>query len=62
MSAAPRRESDTETRPEGRHVIDVYVHRTETVTCTCGWVGSSALTARKSSAWKEHLASNRPKR
>ncbi len=52
-----------EPRPEGpatRHVIAEYKHRTETVTCECGWSGSTASPLGERSAWQEHLQANRP--
>ncbi len=43
-----------------RHVIAEYRHATETVTCTCGWTGSSATTDGRNSPWSLHVAANRP--
>jgi hypothetical protein len=43
-----------------RHVIDVYKHRIQQVTCVCGWQGSSASPDGVTSDWKAHLASTRP--
>src|SRR4051812_7534670 len=34
-----------------KHVIAEYKHRTETVTCVCGWHGSSAAVDGGSSPW-----------
>jgi hypothetical protein len=45
---------------ENRHVIEQYRHRIQTVTCTCGWEGSSASPDGITSEWKAHLASTRP--
>lgn len=49
-------------RVEGqpRHVIAVYTHRSETVTCECGWSGSTASVLGERSPWQEHLQANRP--
>ena len=32
----------------------------QTVTCTCGWTGSSATTDGRNSPWSLHVAANRP--
>ena len=45
-----------------RHVIDEYRHRAQTVTCTCGWHGSSASTDRGGSEWTAHLIEVRGKK
>ncbi len=45
-----------------KHVIAEYKHRTQTVTCVCGWQGSNASEAFRASAWNDHLVANRPKR
>ena len=49
-------------RPPGRprpvppkHVIDVYRHRDQHVTCICGWQGSSAPRPIGSD-WGDHVA------
>jgi hypothetical protein len=44
-----------------RHVIEEYKHRAQTVTCVCGWHGSTAQGAAERSEWQMHLAENRPK-
>jgi hypothetical protein len=54
-------------RPPGaddqlKHVIAEYKHRAQTVTCVCGWHGSSAAELGQSSEWAAHVAENRPKR
>lgn len=51
-------------RPPGRaepfrHLIDEYKHQTQTVTCTCGWRGSSASPDGRTSDWKDHLTATR---
>jgi len=38
-----------------KHVIDVYRHRDQTITCVCGWHGSSAPGDRGASEWTAHL-------
>jgi hypothetical protein len=47
------------TAPNGdepiKHVIDVYRHRDQTITCVCGWHGSSAPGDRGASEWTAHL-------
>jgi hypothetical protein len=41
-----------------RHVIAEYKHRAQTVTCECGWHGSTTVHDGRS-AWQEHVAANR---
>ena len=51
------------TRPEStkpKHVIAEYEHAQQTVTCTCGWHGSSATPDGRTSDWSRHVAENRP--
>lgn len=43
-----------------KHVIAEYRHAAQTVTCTCGWSGSSATTDGRNSPWSLHVAANRP--
>lgn len=38
-----------------KHVIDEYKHRDQTVTCVCGWHGSSATPDGQPSEWNAHL-------
>lgn len=45
-----------------KHVIAEYKHRTETVTCVCGWLGSSAPLDGGSSPWNAHLVEMRGKK
>jgi hypothetical protein len=45
-----------------KHVIAEYKHRTETVTCVCGWHGSSASVDGQSSPWNAHLVEVRGKK
>jgi hypothetical protein len=45
-----------------KHVIAEYKHRAETVTCVCGWFGSSASVDGQSSAWNAHLIEVRGKK
>ena len=42
-----------------KHVIAEYRHRTQTVTCVCGWQGSSAQVDSRPSEWSGHVAANR---
>jgi hypothetical protein len=44
--------------PPPKHVIAEYRHRTRTVTCVCGWQGSSAEDVGRSE-WSLHIAENR---
>ena len=39
-----------------RHVIEEYKHRAQTVTCVCGWFGSTAAGPNERSDWQEHVA------
>ncbi len=48
--------------PEFKHVIDEYKHREQTVTCVCGWHGSSVAIDGQASAWTAHLISVRGKK
>jgi hypothetical protein len=51
------------TAPEPfKHVIDEYKHRDQTITCTCGWHGSSAQIDRGPSEWTAHLIEVRGKK
>jgi hypothetical protein len=45
-----------------KHVIAEYKHRAQTVTCVCGWHGSTAAPAGGQSEWSGHVAAHRPKR
>jgi hypothetical protein len=45
-----------------RHVIAEYKHRAQTVTCECGWYGSTATIPGERSPWQSHVADNRPVR
>ena len=44
-----------------KHVIAEYKHKAQTVTCVCGWHGSTAAPAGQPSAWNAHVAEHRPK-
>jgi hypothetical protein len=45
-----------------KHVIDEYKHKAQTVTCVCGWHGSTAAAPGTQSEWAMHVAANRGKR
>ena len=45
-----------------KHVIDEYKHQAQTITCTCGWHGSSATIDRAGSEWTAHLLEVRGKK
>lgn len=45
-----------------KHVIAEYKHRARTVTCVCGWHGSSATVDARPSEWSGHVAANRAAR
>jgi hypothetical protein len=42
-----------------KHVIAEYVHKTQSVTCVCGWAGSSASPDGRTSDWTRHVMANR---
>jgi hypothetical protein len=42
-----------------KHVIAEYRHRTQTVTCVCGWQGSSAGDGIRKSDWSVHVVTGR---
>ena len=44
-----------------KHVIAEYKHQAQTITCVCGWHGSSASSDGRTSEWTAHRAANRPK-
>ena len=45
-----------------KHVIAEYKHRAQTVTCVCGWHGSTVTGDDRTSEWSRHVAANRPPR
>jgi len=45
-----------------KHVIDEYKHQAQTITCTCGWHGSSQTIDRGGSEWTAHLIEVRGKK
>jgi hypothetical protein len=45
-----------------KHVIDEYKHQAQTITCTCGWHGSSQTIDRGGSEWTAHLVEVRGKK
>ncbi len=50
----------TDAIPAVRHVIAESRHRVRTVTCECGWHGSSATVNGQPSEWTRHVAEHRP--
>ena len=45
-----------------KHVIDEYKHKAQTVTCTCGWHGSTLQPSDgRPSDWTQHVTENRGK-
>jgi len=44
-----------------RHVIEQYKHRAQTVTCLCGWHGSTVSVLGEASPWTAHVRENRGK-
>lgn len=45
-----------------RHVIAEYRHRAQTVTCECGWHGSTSSGQGEASPWQRHVAEHRTAR
>jgi hypothetical protein len=45
-----------------KHVIAEYRHRAQSVTCVCGWEGSTETTDGRTSPWSRHVAANRTSR
>jgi hypothetical protein len=45
-----------------KHVIDVYRHRAQLVTCVCGWKGSTASPQGEPSAWTLHVRESKQPR
>ena len=61
VNTRPPAKAATATEPF-KHVIDEYKHRDQTITCTCGWHGSSAQIDRSPSEWTAHLIEVRGKK
>ena len=53
----PRRQAPP--ADERKHVIAEYRHRSQEVTCVCGWIGSSAMPDGRTSDWSRHVAAAR---
>ena len=46
-----------------KHVIEEYKHKAQTVTCACGWHGSTlSASDGRPSEWTAHVNENRGKR
>jgi hypothetical protein len=62
----PTRPAATTSDTPLKHVIAEYKHREQTITCVCGWHGSSApldgTGPNRGSEWTAHLAANRPRK
>jgi hypothetical protein len=54
-SSFPARSSTPPADGPIKHVIEVYIHREQTITCVCGWHGSCAPGDRGTSEWTNHL-------
>ena len=61
MNSRPPVKSPTTVEPF-KHVIDKYKHQAQTITCTCGWHGSSASPDGRGSEWTQHLFEVRGKK
>ena len=60
MNLNLKRSVSSEPTTEGpKHVIEEYKHRAQTVTCTCGWHGSTSSSDGRTSDWSRHVAANR---
>lgn len=66
MSLPSRQPSGVPDNLPLKHVIAEYKHRDQTITCVCGWHGSSAPIEgpgpNRGSEWTAHLASTRPRK
>lgn len=62
LNSRPPLKSATPAVEPFKHVIDEYKHRDQTITCTCGWHGSSATIDRGGSEWTAHLFEVRGKK
>ncbi len=62
MNSRPPLKPATPANEPFKHVIDEYKHRDQTITCTCGWHGSSATIDRTGSEWTAHLFEVRGKK
>ncbi len=66
MSSGTMRPSRPSLRPAApeplKHVIAEYKHQAQTITCVCGWHGSSATNSTGGSDWTTHLNQFRTKR
>jgi len=62
LNSRPPLKSATPVAEPFKHVIDEYKHRDQTITCTCGWRGSSATIDRGGSEWTAHLFEVRGKK
>jgi hypothetical protein len=50
------------TDPVIKHVIAEYKHKAQTVTCVCGWHGSTEPIGVGPSEWQLHVSKNRKDR
>jgi len=62
VNSRPPLAKSTATAEPFKHVIDEYKHQAQTITCTCGWHGSSATQDRGGSEWTAHLIEVRGKK
>jgi hypothetical protein len=61
MSPTYRLTKDPGSTPQRRHLIEASSSRHQTVTCTCGWSGSTASYPGVESEWTNHVRENRGK-
>lgn len=59
MSPTYRLTKSSPSDPPRRHLIDQYKHRAQTVTCTCGWSGSTFAERGEASEWALHVRDKR---
>ena len=62
MTVPPRPGAAARAPEPLKHVIAEYKHQAQTITCVCGWHGSSAPTERGGSEWTAHLAEFRTRK
>lgn len=60
MNLVPRRPLAKGDQPVAlKHVIEVYRHRAQEVTCVCGWKGSTAVGPNEPSDWTLHVRASK---
>jgi len=62
MNQGAKRQATSDVAEPIKHVIAEYKHRAQTITCVCGWHGSTTSPDGRRSEWTDHLAAFRPVR